>query len=258
MWLQALMCELLKLKRARIPWIVAAAYALAPLMLGLMMAVLMHPEFGRSMGLLTAKAQMTIGAATWSTYLTLTAALFAGGVIVLAVIEAFVFGREYAEGTARDMLTLPVDRATLISAKLAVSASWFVATAAIVYLVALVIGFAIGLPGFGSALLAESLRRVATLTLQVLLTGAAGAWLAIVGRGYLAPIGVSVLLLLMGNLFSHTGWGPWVPWSILFLTAGTVPGVSGVGAASMAILVIFFLAVTLASYLSMDRSDHTH
>ena len=257
MLLQAIYCELLKLKRARITWIVAAVYLFAPLMLGLMMVVLMHPDVGRSMGLLTAKAQLTIGVANWTTYLTTIAALIAGGLIVLAVVEAFVFGREYAEATAKNLLTLPVGRATLVAAKLAVSAVWFVAMAAVVYAVALAIGFAIGLPGYQGALLASSAGTVAMLVLQVLLAGAAGAWLAVVGRGYLAPIGVTVLLLLIGNLFAHTGWGPWIPWSIVLMTAGTVPGGAPIGAASMAILVIFFVVAAFATYLAMDRSDNT-
>ncbi len=253
---QAFVCELLKLKRARITWILTAAYAFAPLMLGLMMSVLMHPDLGRRMGLLTAKAQLTIGAANWPTYLTLTSALFAGGLIVLAVVEAFVFGREYAEGTAKNLLTLPVGRAALVAAKLAVSAVWFVAMAAVVYLIAVAVGFALGLPGFEGALLAASVRTVAILILQVLLAGTAGAWLAVVGRGYLAPIGVTVLLLLLGNLFSHTGWGPWIPWSIVLMSAGTVPDGAPIGAASMAILVIFFVVAAFATYLAMDRSDN--
>lgn len=253
---QAFVCELLKLRRARITWIVTAAYAFAPLMLGLMMSVLMHPELGHRMGLLTTKAQLTIGAANWPTYLTLTSALFAGGLIVLAVVEAFVFGREYAEGTAKNLLTLPVDRATVVVAKLAVSAVWFAAMAAVVYLVALVVGFALGLPGFEGALLAASVRTVANLILQVVLAGVAGAWLAIVGRGYLAPIGVTVLLLLVGNLFSHTGWAPWIPWSIVLVSAGTVPGSAPIGMGSTAVLLTFFVAVGIASYIAMDRSDN--
>ena len=87
-------------------------------------------------------------------------------------------------------------------------------------LMALAMGFALGLPGFQRARLAASVRAVAMLLLQVLLAGAAGAWLAIVGRGHLAPIGVTVLLRLVGNPFSHTGWAPWIPGSIVLVTAG--------------------------------------
>lgn len=254
---RAFTCELLKLRRARIAWILAAVYALAPLMLGLMMSVLLHPDLGRRMGLLTAKAQMTIGAANWPTYLTLTATLFAAGLIVLAVVHAFVFGREYADGTAKDMLILPVHRATILAAKLAVAALWFLAMAVVDYALALVVGLLIGLPGFDAALLADNARTVAMLLLQVLLAGAACAWLAIVSRGYIAPIGIGVLLLLVGDLFAHTGWGPWIPWSIVLMTAGAAPGAASVGAPSMAILVAFFLAAAVASYLGMERSDNT-
>ncbi len=254
---RAFTCELLKLRRARITWILAAVYAFAPLMLGLMMSVLLHPDLGRRMGLLTAKAQMTIGAANWATYLTLTATLFAAGLIVLAVVEAFVFGREYAEGTAKDMLILPIHRATILAAKLAVAALWFLAMAVADYALALLVGLLIGLPGFDAALLADNARTVATLLLQVLLAGAASAWLAIVTRGYIAPIGIGVLLLLVGDLFAHTGWGPWIPWSIVLITAGAAPGAASIGTPSMAILVAFFVAAAVASYLAMERSDNT-
>lgn len=254
---RAFTCELLKLKRARITWILAAAYAFAPLMLGLMMAVLMHPDLGRNLGLLSDKAQMTIGVASWSTYLSLTSALFAGGLIVLAVVDAYVFGREYGEGTAADLLSLPVHRATLVAAKLAVAALWFVAMAAVVYAVALAVGFAIGLPGMTAGLLAASTRTVGLLVLQVLLAGAASAWLAVVSRGTIAPIGITLLLLLMGNLLSHTGWGAWFPWAIVLMTAGTVPGTAPVGAASMAIMLVLFAAASVASYLTLEHGDHT-
>ena len=91
-YLAALSTEFLKLRRTRIPWVLGLIYGIAPLMLGLMMLVLKDPELGRRMGLITAKAEMTIGAADWPTYLTIVGFLFFGGIIVQAVAQAFVFG----------------------------------------------------------------------------------------------------------------------------------------------------------------------
>lgn len=251
----AVAMEALKLRRARITWVLLLVYALAPLMLGLMMAVLLHPELGRRLGLLTVKAQLTVPATDWSAYLTLSGELFAGGMIVLAIVEAFVFGREYAEGTAKDMLTLPVGRGTLVAAKLVVSAAWFLAMAAVVYALALAVGFAIGLPGLRPGLLASHAGHVALVVLEAFLAGAAAAFLAVASRGYLAPVGISVLLLLVGDLFAHTGWGAWVPWSIVLASAAAGPGAAGPGPESLAVLVGFFLAMAMLAWLWMARSD---
>ena len=206
-------------------------YCLAPLMMSLMMAVLKNPELGRRLGLVAAKAQLTVGVADWPTYLQLTGFLFAGGIIVIGIVQAFVFGREYAEGTAKNLLCLPIRRAELVAAKLVVSAAWFLGMAALVYAEALALGRLLDLPGFSAALLAASLRQAVLLAAQVLLLGTVPAWIAVAARGYLAPLGFSILLLLVGDLFAHTGWGPWVPWSILLLSAGAggaeapVPGI---------------------------------
>ncbi|MEJ2291893.1 MAG: ABC transporter permease [Deinococcales bacterium] len=251
----AVLTELLKLRRARVVWILAAAYALAPLMVGLMMSVLLHPALGHRLGLLTLKAQLTVPAANWATYLGLVATLSAGGLVVLAVAQAFVFGREYAEGTAKDMLALPVPRVTFLTAKLAVSALWFVATAAAVYAEALVVGAVLGLPGYAPGLLAATSVRVAATVAEVVLAGSVAALLAVAGRGYLAPIGVSILLLLIGDLFAHSGWGPWLPWSMVLLTAGAAPGAAVPGPASLAVLAVFFLATAAATWWAMSRTD---
>lgn len=253
----ALVTEALKLRRARITWAVLAVYAFAPLMLGLMMSVLMHPELGRRLGLLTVKAQLTVPAADWSTYLTLTGELFAGGLIVLAVIEAYVFGREYVEGTAKDMLTLPVARGTLIAAKLAVSAGWFLVVAAVVYAEAVAVGMAIGLPGLRPGLLAASAGHVASLLVEVFLAGAGAAVLAVASRGYLAPVGIGVLLLLIGDLFAHTGWGAWIPWSIVLADAASGPFGTAPPVGSFAVLIGFFLLMAGATWAWMRHADTT-
>jgi ABC-2 type transport system permease protein len=250
--------ELQKLRRTRIPWVLALIYGLAPLMLGLMMAVLRNPELGRRLGLLTTKAQLTIGVADWRTYLMLTGFLFAGGLIVLSIEQAFLFGREYAEGTAKNMLTLPIPRSAFIAAKLTLSVVWFVAVATALFGEAVAIGFIIGLPGYRPELLAATALQAARLTAQVLLLSTVPAWITIATRGYLAPVGLSILLLLVGDLFSHTGWGPWVPWAIVFLqadAAGPEAPLPGVG--SWFVLCVTALAGAVAAWASLDRTDNT-
>jgi ABC-2 type transport system permease protein len=257
-YLAALSTELLKLRRTRIPWVLGVVYGIGPLMLGLMMLVLKEPELGRRMGLMTAKAEMTIGTPDWPTYLAIVGFLFVGGIIVLGVAQAFVFGREFVEGTAKNMLTLPVGRGAFVTAKLTLTAAWFLAMISCVYAEAIGVGMLIGLPGLTRELLAANLALGARLAVQVLLLSSIPAWIAVATRGYLAPLGLSILLLLVGDLFAHTGWGPWVPWSIPLLSAGVAGSggpVPGVGSA--VVLVLTFVAGALATWATLDRVDNT-
>jgi ABC-type transport system involved in multi-copper enzyme maturation permease subunit len=257
-YVSLLRAELLKLKRLPVTWVLAIIYSIAPLMVGFMMAVLKNPDLASKMGLLTAKAEMTIGGADWPTYLMISGYLFAGGMIVICIIVAFIFGREYVEGTAKYMLTLPVDRLAIVAAKLTVCSLWFVAMAALVYGEAVGVGVILHLPGLRPGMLGDLAILCVKLVGEVLLVSSVYAWITVATRGYLAPVGLSVLLLLIGDLFAHTGWGAWVPWSIVLLTAN-VGGTDApvVRSSSIIVLVVCFLAGGAATWLTLDRVDNT-
>ena len=40
------------------------------------------------------------------------------------------------------------------------------------------------------------------------------ALLASVGRGYLLPIGVAILAIIMANVVAALGWGGYFPWAV--------------------------------------------
>ena len=123
------------------------------------------------------KAQMTIGSTDWPTYLSLVSLFFVGGMIVLSIAEAYMFGREYAEGTAKNLLSLPIHRGHVVVAKLLVSAVGFAAMAVIVYAVALLGGFLIRLPGFSFALLGSNAVRSVWIVVEAMLVCSTSAWI---------------------------------------------------------------------------------
>ncbi|MBN2350938.1 MAG: ABC transporter permease [Spirochaetales bacterium] len=258
-FLNALYTEFLKMRRTKITWIIGLAFCFAPVGIGFFMLIIMNPDLARHMGLLTTKAQLTIPAADWATYLKFTAIILGAGSFVLGIMEAFVFGREYMQGTAKNMLTLPVGRGAFTAAKLLVVSVWYTAVIAFVYFVAIVFGFTIGLPGWSPSLLPENIGLVMQLLVQTLLLGSVPAWMAILGRGILAPIGFTLFAALgLGQLFSHTGWGVWCPWSIPLLTAqagaqdAPVPGFG-----SWIVLIFVFAAGVCAAWITLDKMDNT-
>jgi hypothetical protein len=80
----------------------------------------------------------------------LTLVVGVGGMLLLSFIMAYLFGREYADGTAKNLLALPVARHYFVLAKLVVAAVWWFALVASVLAETLAIGLVLGLSGFSA------------------------------------------------------------------------------------------------------------
>ena len=102
-----------------------AAYTFMAAMAGFFMWMMKNPGVARSMGLIGQKANFAFGggAADWPAFLSFVVVMGAvGGLIMISVIVAFVFGREYTEGMAKNMLALPIPRSWFVLGKIVVSA----------------------------------------------------------------------------------------------------------------------------------------
>ena len=79
------------------------------------------------LGLLGTKANLSGLEATWPAFFSmLTLVVGIGGTLLLSFVVTFVFGREYSEQTAKNMLALPVGRPAFVLAKFVVAAAWWV------------------------------------------------------------------------------------------------------------------------------------
>ena len=211
----ALWAEALKARRSKVPWLTALGFSLAPLVGGLFMIILKDPERARSMGLISAKAQLAAGLADWPTLLGLLAqATAVGGGLLFTLVITWVFGREFSDHTAKELLALPTSRAAIVAAKFVVVGIWAAGLTALVLVLGLIVGAAVGLPGWSGSLLwraAGDLVVTAGLTLALM---SPVALLASAGRGYLPPLGWAFLTFFLAQILAAIGWGAWFPWSV--------------------------------------------
>jgi ABC-2 type transport system permease protein len=255
----ALWAEGLKARRSKVLWLSALGIALAPLMGGLFMLIFKDPEWARTAGLLSTKAQLAMAPAEWPTYFgLLTQATAIGGFLVFAVVLIWLFGREYGDGTAKDLLALPTARTAIVLAKFGVSAIWSLGLAAIIYGLGLAIGGAIQLPGGSPALMWQAAGQMAvTATLTILLVTPL-ALAASAGRGYLPPVGVMFLATFFAQVLAALGWGPYFPWSVPALYSGAAgPAGYALGPVSFALVALTGgagIAATLAWWRWADQT----
>lgn len=219
----ALWAETLKARRSKVPLLATIGFTLAPLMDGLFMFIMKDPERAREMGLLSAKAQLTMSTADWTTFFSvLTQAIAVGGGIVFTIVTAWVFGREFSDRTAKDLMALPTSREKIVTAKLIVVAAWVAVTTLWVYVVGLFIGNLVDIPGWAMPLVQQSLFDVFACAAMTFILMTPVAFIASMGRGYLPPLGFAVLTIFFSQIVAATGWGDWFPWSVPALFSGVV------------------------------------
>jgi ABC-2 type transport system permease protein len=254
---QVLVTEFVKLRRSKVPWGTLAGLSLAPLGLALFMWIVREPGRAAQLGLLGAKANLSGLEATGPAYLsTLTIVFGVGGMLLLPFIVAYIFGREYVDATAKNMLALPVARHWFVIAKLVVAAVWWLVLVVIVLAEGLAIGLLLGLPGFSAGIVATSVANSLLAASISFLLVPVVAWVTIATRGYMAPIAFAIAGMALGNILGKTGWAEWFPWSIVPLMIGMVGQPQALPAGSYVVLGLVFAAGIAATIAQLQYADN--
>lgn len=219
--IQAISAELLKTKHAYTLWWTFIAFAIAPLMGGAFILLIQDPAYVAQGGALAVKAKAMNMEANWKSYLDLlTQAVGVGGVLAFGFVSSWIFGREYSDGTAKDILALPTSRIKILNAKFLVYILWSFALAVSNLLLALLLGTLLKLPAIETHLLFKLLSAYFVTTMLTVCIGFPIAFFALSGKGYLAPLGFVALTLVLAQVIGAIGYGAYFPWSIPGLYSG--------------------------------------
>jgi ABC-2 type transport system permease protein len=256
----AFWAELLKARRSKITPLTSAGFMLLPLVGGLFMIILKYPEEARSLGLITTKAQLTAGVADWPTFFgILLQGMAISGAILFALITAWVFGREFSDHTAKELLALPTPRWVIVAAKFTLIGLWTLALSLLVFAAGVAVGALVDIPGWSAALGWSAFQRMLLIALlTVVLTPPFVALFASAGRGYLPPMGWTFLIVALANILSVLGYGDWFPWAVPVLVSGSVKAYADlIGVHSYAMVLLAFLAGAGATFAWWRSADQT-
>jgi len=250
----AISIEILKVRRSKILVFSTLGFLLLPVVCGFFMLVLKDPELARRLGLISTKAHLMAGTADWPTFFKLLAqATGGGGVVLFSLIGTWVFGREYSDHTIKDLLALPTPRSAIVVAKFVIIAMWSCALTALIGVLALCIGSGVGLGELPGEVLTQGLGGVMMTSALVIALATPIAFFASAGRGYLMPLGMVFLALLMSQVLTGAGWGEYFPWAIPNIYAQE----GDIGVASFIIVLLTSAAGIVGTLLWWKRADHT-
>lgn len=257
--IHAFQAELLKLRHSKILWATFVAFGLAPVMGAVFILIVQDSEAMANAGGLAVKAKAMNFDASWKSYFDiLTQAVGVGGILIFGFVASWIFGREYSDGTAKDLMALPTSRTQILNAKFTIYKLWCFLLVISNLLVAMVLGTFMHLPAMDLSLLGPLLTDYFITTIMAIAVGFPIAFFALWGRGYLAPLGFVALTLVFAQVIAATGYGTYFPWSI--------PGLySGSGGAYKMLLngysYVLVLLAAVAGYLFTilywTRADHS-
>jgi ABC-2 type transport system permease protein len=231
--------ESLKATRSKIFWATLLVFAFIAVMMGLLVYVAMHPDLMKNSALLSAKATI-IGQADWPAYFDLLLQVVAMiGLIGFGFVAGWVFGREYSDRTAKDMMALPVSRSAIVTSKFALVVVWSVLLAVILFVFGLLTGLLVHIDNWSAEVARHAFYVFMGTSMLTILITTPVAFFASWGRGYLLPIAYIIFTIIFTQLIiaGIPGLGPYFPWAIPALYCGAAgPESSHLGMASYMIL----------------------
>jgi ABC-2 type transport system permease protein len=196
----------------------------------------------------------------WPTYLGILAQATAiGGIILFSFVSSWVFGREYSDHTITDLLALPTPRYVVVLAKFILVMLWSAILTAVIYVIGLGVGLAVALPPTSSEIFWQATMIIAATACLTMALATPIAFFASAGRGYLPPMGVAIVAVILAQVSAAAGWGDYFPWSVPALYAGMAgPESAQLGMVSYVIVILASLAGMIGTFVWWEWADQTY
>ena len=243
-------CELLKLKRSKVIVISILGVLAVPCMM-LIEALQMHfkhPELVFTLADLYDNSLIYV--------------MLLIGMMVYTAIAAYLFSREYTEGTLKTILTIPVQKTSFVATKFCILFLWIVVLTAITWAgmlaLATVYHAAFGMAEFSLRVALAWLARMLLGGVLVFLTTSPLAYLAERTKGLVVPMIAAAVIVMGSAALSNQNVGALYPWTATFLlTKGRLASTGYPVWLAVSIVVLVFALGFAATFGHFQREDIT-
>ncbi|TCL59820.1 ABC-2 type transport system permease protein [Kineothrix alysoides] len=207
--LSLVICEMRKMYKSSVFWVLIIAFTVLP-------------------GISLIK-YFNAANVSWDLYLADILKFFTAILIIgFAFTTCWIFGREYTDKTINDLLVKPVSKLKIAVSKFIVIALWNSLLSILLFAVVALIGAYVGLADGTAALILHYFLMFMATSLLTTLVSTVSSFMANVTKGYLAPIGLIFIIVLIVNIVENVGLSAYIPWTIpgLLITDGFLSPIS--------------------------------
>lgn len=175
------------------------------------------------------------------------------GLIGFSILSTWVFGREYQDQTYKDLLSLPIPRTTLVTAKFLALELSFIGITVIAIMVTFALGYCFNLADFNVALAGSIVKRLIVATFYNICLSFLFPFIASMVRGVLAPVSISFGALIMAVVFGSQPIGKYIPWAIPGIYLSNPQLISWVSRMSISIIIFIGIYGTILWWNYVDQ-----
>jgi len=253
----ALKAEFLKCRHTKISLISFIAFSIVPIMSGIFLYVMQEASLRQQESILNSKAEAMIISADWNgLFMIITQGMGVGGIVIYGFLVSWIFGREYSENTIKDLLSLPVSKTKIINAKFIVYALWAFVLGISNLILGIIIGLLLGLTGFNNYEFLSIIEKYIFTMGMTILLGTPIAFFSMLGKGYLASLGVVVLVVVFSQIMGTLGFGEYFPWAIPALYCGMAGDIQ-LKTMSFVIIILLSIIGYCITVLYWENTDHS-
>lgn len=199
--------ELLKLKRAKMFLVSVIGASAAPVLMFI--------------GFLNMKSEKPETSVTYeiSFYNTNMYVLLLSGTLLYGVITAYLFNREYAEDTLKNLLTIPVSRTSLLFSKLLMLLIWILALTLVSWGLTFVFGLIGGFDGLTIDVILYSLGRYLIGAVLLFLLSTPSVFITFWFKNYVPTIIFTAIVTMVNVALVDKKYSALFPWSAVHVVA---------------------------------------
>lgn len=135
------------------------------------------------------------------------------GVPLYGVITAYLFNREYAEDTLKNILTIPVPKTKFLISKTIALFLWILFLTVITWIIGILIGTIGGLQGFSVEMMITSFRQSLLAGIFLFLLSSPIIFITLVTKNYVPPIILTIVITMMNVITAESKYKDLLPWS---------------------------------------------
>ncbi|KQO04504.1 ABC transporter permease [Paenibacillus sp. Leaf72] len=138
------------------------------------------------------------------------------GVPLYGVVTAYLFNREYAEDTLKNLLTIPVSRISLMLSKMLLLFLWIMLLTILAWGLTLLLGILGQFEGLSTLLLVESLQKFIIAGAFLFILSTPIILITIVLKNFVPTIVLTIVITLINVMSSNSEYKGLVPWTAAF------------------------------------------